>query len=598
FDLFGNLSNITDDNTESLDNSLSSWQEFTQYVAVAMGVVNQLVIGTGTLGKNLNALATFDFTSLGGIASSFADQSGKNLDEVNKTLEKIAKGPEEQAKGIPASGEEFDLEKNIQAQIYAAQPGKVKPTGGNGKPAGGGGGGKGGGGGGTNNAASALNSQFEAGQKLIEQMKYEMLVSEESEELQRQLLEIRSKTAGATAAQAVEITSLIQIRDEYAEQDEILLEGDKLAANQMAEKTALITEQKKAYEGLKEALDKSSGVQLSQGNQDLNAGIAVAQDAFKNGSIGEAEYKETLDQLTARSNALTSSTQGAMGSMSVYVDQAARNMQSSFSEFLFDPFAKGTDDMLSGFSKTMQKMLAEIASAKLMEGLFGAPGAAGGAGGGGLLGGILGSITGGAAAGGAAAGGGGAGGMLSGLLGSFTSGLGGAGGMGGMGALAGMGGMGGMAALAIPLMGSVLGGASGSGGGMGDMSKYFGTGGAKKYLSITGDWLSSIFHDGGIAGSPAPNRAIPASLFSGAPRLHEGGYLKPGEVPAVLMKGEEVLTAKDPRHRNNYSDSGSSQTNNVTINVSAPNGRIEPQSLAQIRSGVERSLAKSARRNS
>ena len=38
-----------------------------------------------------------------------------------------------------------------------------------------------------------------------------------------------------------------------------------------------------------------------------------------------------------------------------------------------------------------------------------------------------------------------------------------------------------------------------------------------------------------------------------APRYHDGGLagLKPDEVPAVLRRGEEVLTANDPRHRNN-----------------------------------------------
>ncbi|HRP76274.1 MAG TPA: hypothetical protein PLN31_19470, partial [Azoarcus taiwanensis] len=41
--------------------------------------------------------------------------------------------------------------------------------------------------------------------------------------------------------------------------------------------------------------------------------------------------------------------------------------------------------------------------------------------------------------------------------------------------------------------------------------------------------------------------------FAGAPRYHTGGIagLRPGEVPAILKKREEVLTEDDPRHRFN-----------------------------------------------
>lgn len=60
-------------------------------------------------------------------------------------------------------------------------------------------------------------------------------------------------------------------------------------------------------------------------------------------------------------------------------------------------------------------------------------------------------------------------------------------------------------------------------------------------------------HTGGVVGSHRigsnPTRFLPASLFTIAQRLHSGGLaLHPGEVPAILMRGEEVLTRRDPRH--------------------------------------------------
>jgi len=57
-------------------------------------------------------------------------------------------------------------------------------------------------------------------------------------------------------------------------------------------------------------------------------------------------------------------------------------------------------------------------------------------------------------------------------------------------------------------------------------------------------------HTGGIAGIDGQPRTVDMSLFNAAPRYHVGGIagLQPGEVPAILQRGEEVLTQKDPRH--------------------------------------------------
>ncbi|WP_081158773.1 phage tail length tape measure family protein [Ensifer aridi] len=58
-----------------------------------------------------------------------------------------------------------------------------------------------------------------------------------------------------------------------------------------------------------------------------------------------------------------------------------------------------------------------------------------------------------------------------------------------------------------------------------------------------GGILGSIFHKGGVAGGPAPQRAVSPSVFAGAKRYHTGGVagLMPGEVPAILQRGEVIL---------------------------------------------------------
>lgn len=79
-------------------------------------------------------------------------------------------------------------------------------------------------------------------------------------------------------------------------------------------------------------------------------------------------------------------------------------------------------------------------------------------------------------------------------------------------------------------------------------------------------------HSGGMAGEGGTRRPLPALLFAGAPRYHSGGVagLGPDEVPAVLQKGEEVLTKSDPRHRNNGGMGGEPQRALRIVNVNDP----------------------------
>jgi hypothetical protein len=57
----------------------------------------------------------------------------------------------------------------------------------------------------------------------------------------------------------------------------------------------------------------------------------------------------------------------------------------------------------------------------------------------------------------------------------------------------------------------------------------------------------AIFHSGGVVGSAGgSSRRVDASVFAGAPRFHNGGLVG-GEVPAILKKGERVLTEQQQK---------------------------------------------------
>lgn len=60
-----------------------------------------------------------------------------------------------------------------------------------------------------------------------------------------------------------------------------------------------------------------------------------------------------------------------------YAVQAARDIQSAFADYLFDPFDKGLKGMLRGFVDVIRRMLAEAAAAQLAKSLFGDFGSSG-----------------------------------------------------------------------------------------------------------------------------------------------------------------------------------------------------------------------------
>lgn len=106
---------------------------------------------------------------------------------------------------------------------------------------------------------------------------------------------------------------------------------------------------------------------------------------------------------------------------------------------------------------------------------------------------------------------------------------------------------------------------------------------------LVGNLFVATARGGGIAGALAPSRRVPGLLFAGAPRYQTGGIagLAPDEVPAILHRGEEVLTRRDPRHRAN----GGALVN-VTIQTPDVGGfqRARDQVAAELGEAVARAM--------
>lgn len=127
--------------------------------------------------------------------------------------------------------------------------------------------------------------------------------------------------------------------------------------------------------------------------EDLNKLLAagkISQDEF-NGAVIRAQ--EELEKASDKGKLFAFDIEAAS-------KRAAENIQDTFADFLFDPFAKGLDGMLQGFADTLRRMAAEALSAQILGNIFGSGGAASG-----FLGSIFGGIAGARANGGPVSGG-------------------------------------------------------------------------------------------------------------------------------------------------------------------------------------------------
>ena len=92
-----------------------------------------------------------------------------------------------------------------------------------------------------------------------------------------------------------------------------------------------------------------------------------------------------------------------------------------------------------------------------------------------------------------------------------------------------------------------------------------------------------------MVGGPAPGRMVPALAFAGAPRMHSGGWagLKPDEVPAILQRGERVLSRREAAGYGRGGDGGTT----VNITIMTRDAESFRQSRTQVASDIARAVS-------
>lgn len=158
---------------------------------------------------------------------------------------------------------------------------------------------------------------------------------------------------GATESQLKSATAALAIVDAYE-------------ASQEAIKAQ--TERLEAFKSVHESTFTDSQKLLN----DYQTSVETLRESLNAGDINQTQYDHVMDGLDTGLSKAQDKLADTKDAMSVFADEAARNMQGAFADFLFDPFADGVDGMLAGFGKMIQRMIAEAAAAQIMDGLFGA----------------------------------------------------------------------------------------------------------------------------------------------------------------------------------------------------------------------------------
>jgi len=141
----------------------------------------------------------------------------------------------------------------------------------------------------------------------------------------------------------------------------------ELAAKAMADGKKLVEDMRTPHEVLANEIDRLNKL-LDSGAIDwetYSRAIFAAQDALDK---TQEKAKETSDE------------------MSKFFESAAKNIQGTMADFLFDPFADGLDGMGQRFGQMIQRMIADAAAAQLAKNLFGTMGQAAAGGGAGSWG--------------------------------------------------------------------------------------------------------------------------------------------------------------------------------------------------------------------
>lgn len=167
---------------------------------------------------------------------------------------------------------------------------------------------------------------------------------------QSTLYDLMTSPAWATMTEAWKQTAVAQFESARAAE---------MQAEKFREHAKAMEEGRRVMESMRTP-EEQLGVEIVNLNKLLDEG-AISWDVYAR-AVFEAQDKldGTKDKVKETTN-----------EMDEFAKSAAKNIQSSLADFLFDPFKEGLDGMLKGFATMLRRMIAEAAAAQIATALFG-----------------------------------------------------------------------------------------------------------------------------------------------------------------------------------------------------------------------------------
>jgi len=195
------------------------------------------------------------------------------------------------------------------------------------------------------------------------------------ESLHKQVITVQTLTSAEEALAMIQsgrLGTVTQAQKEQILTAATLVDLAKDGVEQEKQRQELIAKGKKVYEDTLSPFER-----MQKDYQELNT-------LLQGGFIDAQTYDRAITDVQKKFDELTDKSKAAQSDLDEFAKSAAQNIQTSFAEFLFDPFKDGLDGMLRGFLDFLRKALANAAAANLSQALFG--GLVGGGAGSGLLG--------------------------------------------------------------------------------------------------------------------------------------------------------------------------------------------------------------------
>ncbi|MCY1282206.1 hypothetical protein D9M70_310360 [compost metagenome] len=157
---------------------------------------------------------------------------------------------------------------------------------------------------------------------------------------------------GATKAQLNSARAALEQVDAYNAQQEAMKENEELMKQVREIQVSTWSDASKALQEYQEQVEK-------------------LREALLKGKISQEEYDRTVEGLDEKWKKTGDEGTKQAGNVEEAWNQAARSMQSSLSDFLFDPFEGGLKGMVKSFGTVLQRMVADVVAADLMGRMFG-----------------------------------------------------------------------------------------------------------------------------------------------------------------------------------------------------------------------------------